>query len=221
MSQTAWQISTPKRPNTRGKIKIKGMKKMPLRAAASMLAERLWPVVCKVMLHTVTTAAMGKATSCQRRAMAPTATTLPTQGDGAHGNHLGVVTQDVHQLLGEHKGGTAHDQQHGHVKQDGEVEALEQAFVQASAVVETAEGLVTLSHADDDGKDDESQSRNNRHTGYRGVAIHACGHVQHQCGDAGQRLARERRCAALEDFLLEMPLTGGLPEVDGDVLALA
>ena len=115
---------------------------------------------------------------------------MPTQGDSAHGNNLGVVTQEVHQLLGKHKGGTAHHQQNRHVEKDGKIKAFEQTLVLARTKIKATEGLVALPHPNDDSEDDECQPRYDGHAGNRGIAIYARCHIEHQRGNAGKRLTR-------------------------------
>ena len=75
MSATAWVISTPARPKILGRIRISGIKKIPLRAEAVMEAFTPFPMDCSIIFVMTMQASKGSATACQRSATLPTAIT--------------------------------------------------------------------------------------------------------------------------------------------------
>ena len=76
MSQTAWQISTPKRPNTRGKIRIKGMKNSPFLADAVMDALRPIPDDWSIILDIKMVPKIGMTDIWHRSAKRPVSITV-------------------------------------------------------------------------------------------------------------------------------------------------
>ena len=130
------------------------------------------------------------------------------------------MAHEVDELAGKDEAGDAAHGQDAHVELHAEEVALAHAPKQPCPVVEAAEGLETLPHANDDGKHEEAQPPHYRHAGNGRIAIYAGGQVEQHHGHGGQSLASERGSAALYHFHIVVAFPAGVFELDVDVVAM-
>lgn len=126
---------------------------------------------------------------------------LPAQGDDANGDDLGIIAKDADEMITEQPAEDRADDEKdcadGYREPIGTLQTGDETGTEAEAT----KRLETLSQADDDGHDHHRDAVDNTHGSDGGVAVVACGMVEHHRGQTEQSLTAQRRAAAEEDFL--------------------
>ena len=114
---------------------------------------------------------------------------LPLQGNGTHGYHAGIITEEFDDRLGEKEAENGTNRQKYRAAFDAEKECLLHTLVQLGSITETAERLEPLTQSDDHGIGEERDSRHDTHTRNGCISVGSCCYIQHQRGDASQALS--------------------------------
>lgn len=126
---------------------------------------------------------------------------LPAQGDNANGDDLGIIAKDADEMITEQPAEDRADDEKDCADGYREPIGTFQTGDETGTEAEATKRLETLSQADDDGHDHHRDAVDNAHGSDGGVAVVACGMVEHHRGQAEQSLTAQRRAAAEEDFL--------------------
>jgi len=141
---------------------------------------------------------------------------LPAEGDGADGNDLRVVPEDVDDAFREDEAEDADGEEEGEPRLAAEPVAFLHAVMETRTEAESAQRLEALADADSDGEDDEGDARDDRHSGDGGIAVLSRSEVQHDSRDAGEALSRQRRSAAFDDVPKNLFVKAYLIEMQSD-----